>query len=168
MQREIEVIEAVALPRVECPSGGGERCPRCVRMCEERPGWPTVAEAGALMEKGYGGRLMLDWWVMLSVPDDVYVLSPAIVDREGRYAPEGIPDGRCTFLTRDGLCELHEAGKPLECAVADCRLEDTKRDRGAVNRMKARIVGDWSSEAGRALVARWKREVGLAEEDVDD
>ena len=168
MQGEIEVIEAVALPRVECPEGGGERCPRCVSMCAERPGWPTVREAEALLDAGYGGRLMLDWWVMLSTPDDVYVLSPAFIGREGRYATER-PEGRCTFLTREGLCELHEVGKPLECAVADCRWEERTEERKvAVARMKAGIVGDWSGEAGRALVARWKREVGLEEEGSDD
>lgn len=92
------------------------QCDTCVSMCERRPCWPLPDEAQKLIEAGYGPRLMRDWWCRW--PDDVVILSPAIVGEEGKYAPVW-PTGRCTFLTDNKKCELHDKGlKPFEGHVA--------------------------------------------------
>lgn len=93
-------------------------CPACVSMCERRPCWGTPAEMDAIAAAGFGDRLMEDYWV--ADGGDVAMLAPAIVGYEGREAPYW-PNGRCTFLTTGGRCELHSPGlKPLEGRHASC------------------------------------------------
>jgi Fe-S-cluster containining protein len=84
-------------------------CGQCQEMCKNRPCWPTPDEAKKLIEAGYGSRLMDDYWVG---EPDIHLLCPAIKGFEGKGAPWS-PYGKCTFLTDEGLCEIHHM-KPVE------------------------------------------------------
>ena len=95
-------------------------CPACVAMCQHRPCWPTPADAQRLGEAGYADRLMVDWWFDRDKSKTIYLLTPAIVGREGGEAP-AYPEGQCTFLAEAGLCRLHDPGlKPTEERIALC------------------------------------------------
>ncbi len=94
-------------------------CHVCQAMCQQRPCWPTPDEAIAIIDAGFGPRLMLDYW---AGDENTHrdILCPAIVGYERRGAPYW-PRGRCTFLTSDNLCELHDLGlKPHEGRLASC------------------------------------------------
>jgi hypothetical protein len=148
------------LTPVNCPDGGGVECSSCVHMCESRPCWPTPEEALVLIERGHGDRLMLDYWSGSFCDcgqddhsdcvsgDDVMILSPAIVGREGKVAPFW-PEGRCTFLTGTGRCELYGTCQPLEGRVADCRTDLTY----PLHEIVART---WARREAQEVVQRWQ------------
>lgn len=149
------------------------QCKECVLACMTRPCWGTPDDAKKLMAAGFADRLMLDVW---PTPDyrEVELLCPAVVGYEGKDAPDpteriGIvslaavsllsgtmlenPYGRCTFLTEDNKCELHEAGlKPLEGRRAWCK----ERRKPAYARHQ-RCGQSWDSWRARRVIARWKR-----------
>jgi hypothetical protein len=114
------VLALYNAPSSEC------NCADCVGACEHRPCWGTPDEIKRIIEAGFGNRLMRDWWEG-DFRDDcgllegsINMLQPAIVGHEGQRAPLW-PNGRCTFLTDDGLCELHAAGlKPSEGKISIC------------------------------------------------
>lgn len=137
----------------ECPKGGGDSCRPCVVMCEQRPCWPTPTEAQALISAGYSDRLMDDYWAGGGGPDgdeDIHLLSPAIVGRESGNAPFW-PNGRCTFLSPEGLCELHDLGlKPFEGRVASCADDNTKG-------LHKAVALEWNNPKSQELVAKWRR-----------
>lgn len=95
-------------------------CAKGVNMCKTRPCWGTPEEIAAIEKAGLGHRLMKDWW---EGANRTYFLAPAIRGFEGILAPT-VPRGRCTFLTMDDKCELHDKGlKPMEGRVACCNNE---------------------------------------------
>lgn len=125
-------------------------CKTCVKMCEHRPCWGTPEEIKKIIDAGYGSRLMMDYWVGVG-EEDTDVPSPAIVGYEGRRAPF-IPQGRCTFLNAENLCELHDKGlKPLEGRVADCKS-------GSSNSVHRFCAASFDSDEGREVAALfpWK------------
>jgi hypothetical protein len=138
--------------RTEC------KCQRCVAMCERRPCWPTPAEARALIEAGYCGRLMLDWWERGEGDhdddegsEDILILCPAAVGYEDRWAPPTAL-GRCNFLTGCGLCEIHEM-KPTEGAEAICTGPNNGLD------LHRRVAMTWDTPEGRDVVAQWQASI---------
>jgi hypothetical protein len=125
-------------------------CEICVGYCA-RPGWWIVEEAARALEAGYAGRMMLEM-----SPDRMFgVLSPAFKGNEGLFALDLYAACGCTFLS-NGLCELHDTGlEPLEC-------RHCHHDRpGAGPRCHADIEQVWNTAAGRGLVVRWSKLVGL-------
>lgn len=117
-------------------------CKTCVAMCQ-RPCWPSPSEVLVLMAKGYGSRLMLDWWVS---EGDIFIICPACVDREGKQAPEFVRDFRpCTFL-KDERCEIHDM-KPWEGRVADC-----SKDCKGFHKEAAMF---WNTPEGVTVVREW-------------
>jgi hypothetical protein len=117
-------------------------------MCEERPCWGTPKDAAAIIEAGLGDRLMLDYWAN-SETDDTYILAPAIVGYERNRTPFW-PRGRCTFLTKKGLCELHDAGlKPTEGRLAMCGRGKTPPN------LHETVAKEWETPEAIALVASW-------------
>lgn len=129
-------------------------CETCKDMCRYRPCWGTPFEIEALIDAGFGGQLYLDWWVggFDGSGDDLYMPQPAMVDREGGYAPDTWhPNRQCTFLTESGQCKLHSL-KPVEGAVA--RHDNFEAlDRAVLHGLIARC---WDTEKGRAVLERWK------------
>ena len=120
-------------------------CETCVEMCERRPCWPTPEESKKIQDAGFARRMMRDYWVGHS--EDIDIISPAIVGHDNGNAPF-FPNGRCVFLTEEGLCELHDLGlKPLEGRVASCYdiTSDAHKD----------IAMTWDTKEGRSVVASW-------------
>ena len=142
-------------------------CSRCVSLCLKVPGWPTPSEARAMICAGLAGKLMRDWWE----PDDklgnterIYVLCPAVEGCEGQDAKEisvdhmfsfftgGISLGRCVFLSRKNLCQIHDTTyKPVQCRGAyGCR----KRDSNMLQKLP--VAKMWRGKMGAMVLAEWK------------
>lgn len=122
------------------------QCEACKNLCRQRPCWPTLEEAQALIDAGLGERLMCDYWV--AEIKDIEILSPAIIGYESCAAPFW-PFGRCTFLTDKGLCELHDLKlKPLEGRVFSCQ-NDPEDLHGAIAKM-------WDCREGKRIVSKWR------------
>lgn len=132
-------------------------CAECVEMCERRACWPTPDEARALIQAGYGDRLMLDWWAGGGHDGgDILLLSPGEVGREGNRAGSW-PGGRCTFLTADKKCELHDAGlKPLEGRAASC--DD---DVNAGIPLHETVAMTWNNPDAQTLAHEWREARGV-------
>jgi len=121
-------------------------CDTCKNMCIHRPCWPTPEESSDLIDAGYGNRLMYDWWVLPG--GEIPIISPAIVGYENQRAPL-FPTGRCTFLTKENLCELHDIGlKPFEGRMSNCK--NLKSDLHKV------VSKFWDCETGSVVVKKWK------------
>lgn len=128
-------------------------CNQCVAMCQRRPCWGTPEDIESLLDHGYAHGLMLDYWAGEPGFD---IVAPAIVGSESQRAPFW-PVGPCTFLTERNLCALHDGGlKPTEGAVADCK--DDQQNGVTLHEQVART---WDTPKGRAVVHRWRKEVGL-------
>lgn len=124
----------------------------------------TPREARKAIRAGYAQRLMRDWLE----PDDqygntepIFVLAPASIGHEGRDAPEvggstifGWSRGRCTLLSREGLCEIHDSGfKPKQCRVSlGCTPVAEFPDGYEMARL-------WDTKAGKAVLDMWKKAV---------
>jgi hypothetical protein len=124
-------------------------CPECVAMCQHRPCWPTPDDVRHLIEAGYADRLMVDWWFDRDKNKTIYLLTPAIAGRESGEAPAH-PEGQCTFLDTDGLCQIHDNGlKPTEGQIALCG------DRTPEG-LHEQIARTWDDAAAQALIDRWE------------
>lgn len=124
------------------------KCRECVGNCLHRPCWPTPEEIEALINNGYAKRLMLDYW---SSNKNIKIVAPAIVGYEGDDAPFW-PRGRCTFLTTDNLCELHDLSlKPFEGRVSICNLKqpDLHED----------VAKMWDDRKGRSVILKWRKAI---------
>jgi hypothetical protein len=139
-------------------------CTDCVQRCKEHPGWPTPEEAEKMLDADLASAMMLDWWDADESLPYTEVLSPASVGYGGIRAPELTGDlwtflrspppirGACVFL-REGLCEVHNTDfKPFEC-----RYHHHAFDQPTIHLAAA---ASWNTPEGKALVERWKREVG--------
>ena len=110
-----------------------------------------VGEASRAIEAGYANRMILE-----VAPEMTFgVLSPAFKGCEGFYATNEFARNKCTFL-KDDLCELFGTGlQPLECRFCH-------HDRpGQGPKCHADLERDWKTPAGRPLVERWIKLVGL-------
>lgn len=85
-------------------------CPKCRAMCEHSVCLPTPQEAASLLERfpTRMGKYRFD--------DGREYTAPATVGFEGRVL-SNTNMGSCTFH-KNGLCELHNNGKPLEGRLA--------------------------------------------------
>lgn len=127
-------------------------CAVCLSYCI-RPGWWTVEEAGAAIQAGYTGRMMLE-----VAPERTFgVLSPAFKGCEGTFALKEFASRGCTFL-KNNLCELHgTSSMPLECRFCH-------HDRiGQGTLCHIEIEQDWRTTPGRALVIDWCKKNDLWE-----
>ena len=92
---------------------------------------------------------MLDWWFDHVNNYTVYVLTPAIVGRDGKQSP-AIPTGACTFLNGHGLCGLHNLElKPTEGRESLCKGR-TEKD------LHERVAETWNNPAAQQLVEAWE------------
>lgn len=97
------------------------------------------------VQAGYAKRMSL----VTEVETGAIGLVPSTVGNEGRavlFAP-----GRCTFLTKDHLCELHEAGlKPIECRTGfGCKPSE------AMCPSPQEMAGIWKRTAGLVAIKLW-------------
>ena len=131
-------------------------CEKCRSLCRE-PCWPTPDEARELMARGFGAKMMLTWVERPS--GHTLLLCPAVAGYDGTFAP--VPnewdldnaDKRCTMLTDDGLCALHDLGlKPLEGRLASgCAPYSGRRVRGA-------LCDLWETARAQTVVEVWRRQ----------
>ena len=128
-------------------------CEACRGACWERPGWFALDEAekaaallGVPFDVFFRTRLAVDYWEHDSRAPFTYVLAPVIEGcAPGEEYPED-PHGRCTFLTADERCEIHEA-KPAECRDAmPCVIDDARREEQTQRRFA--IVRAWGTRQG--------------------
>jgi Fe-S-cluster containining protein len=98
-------------------------CQYCRGGCTRKPGWflPGEAEAaaafmGMTLEEFFRAYLAVDWWA--DVPDDIFVLSPAIRGEDPGTEFPGDPRGTCVFYENE-RCSIHPA-KPAECREHWC------------------------------------------------
>jgi len=117
-------------------------CDKCRQMCT-RPCWPLPEEIEAIINAGFGSRLMLDYWVG-GINGDIGIVSPAITGSEGQRAPYW-PVGNCTF-SKNGLCELHGVCKPYEGRIAHHSGSPDHHENVAMA---------WDTELGNSVVNKW-------------
>ena len=96
-------------------------CNQCKSDCRFKPGWflPDEAEKvanhlGITIEELFNTKLMVDWWE--DYPEDIFLLSPAIINEDAGQEFTANPRGQCIFYKK-GLCEIHPV-KPFECKEA--------------------------------------------------
>lgn len=148
------------------------KCDRCVRNCNERPGWFAPGEVenlaeflGLSVEETFDKYLVLDYYLGLNQTKYVFVPwkhPPELSEDEKKRYTEIISQheqpgtevrfswpfkyGKCVFL-KDGLCSIHPV-KPLVCRMAN---HDEKLDypisSGAINK----IIADAWQENGTEL-----------------
>tara|TARA_Y100000310_G_scaffold63233_1_gene58526 strand:+ start:609 stop:1097 length:489 start_codon:yes stop_codon:yes gene_type:complete len=130
------------------------QCDTCKSFCQSRVGWPTPDEAQALIDAGYAGRLMLDFWIKDDRVDaDVLILAPAALECEGKQAPSN-PIAACSFFSAEGLCNLHDAGlKPFECKVA-------KHDNDACDTLHEEVARLWHEADTEPMLDAWSKTTG--------
>lgn len=111
-------------------------CDECKAMCQ-RPCWPTPEEAQHLINAGYGGQLMQDYWYRKG--NDIKLLCPAINGYEGRFSPSW----------PNGLCQLHDLGyKPLEGRKSLCQDKTPKK-------LHKKIAKMWDNSEAQEIVRKW-------------
>ena len=125
-------------------------CEECMEMCN-RPCWPLPEEADRLIDLGYAGKMMLDYWVGDGENGgDIDIISPASPGYAGRLAPFW-PTKGCVMQNGLGLCKLHDIGKPYEG-----RMAHHDKDSGSTHHD---VAMTWNTEYGRQVVERWKESV---------
>jgi hypothetical protein len=166
-------------------------CSTCVNMCLRRPCWPTPAEAKAIIDAGFAGELMLDFWS--GIPGkpkgeerteedyrDVYILCGAVVG-----PPPGLTS---SSLLMDGLLgdrdwDRRGRGAPYwpegRCAFLGkdhlCKLHDkglkpiegrlamcTDEAEAEGGNLHEAVAVLWDSEEGRAVVKMWHEKLESA------
>lgn len=130
-------------------------CKECKVMCSH-PCWPTPDEAVALINAGFSGKLMADFWVNTDRPD-TDILCPAVPGYENEYAPQWIgfspKDSGCVFQSDDGLCKLHDMGlKPIEGRLAMGCADDDEN-----NNTHRHVFEMWDNEDAQKLVNDWRQ-----------
>ena len=127
-------------------------------MCERRPCWGTPKEIQRLIDAGFAGRLMLDYWSRWGHAEgNIMIISPAMEGYESDHAPF-VPQGRCVFLGKDSSCEIH-AMKPLEGVEAfGCNRPAQKKGESGYE-LHGRVAFMWDNKEGRALVAAWQKKL---------
>lgn len=89
-------------------------CSTCKDMCSKAPCLATPEDIVKLIDAGYQDRLVPTLW-MVGV---LMGLGTPIAMVQART----MPNGSCTFLNDQGLCELHDSGlKPTEGKLANCK-----------------------------------------------
>ena len=129
------------------------KCDTCVGMCKTRPCWPTPSEAKAIMDAGLGHKMWMDYWAGgFDKNSDTMIIGPAVKGKEGMPASFA-PDGECSFLTENGLCELHDKGlKPIEGRLANCQnmTDDSVHEQ---------VAQEWESEEGEKVASLWEEKI---------
>lgn len=96
----------------------GCKCPECVECCTRDPGWfvpDEIAQTASFLKLSEVD--FVKKFCQEHVFDDAIVISPAA--KPGKT--------ECIFLSRDGMCKIHDV-KPFECKkVFGCEGESRHR-----------------------------------------
>lgn len=137
------------LPESQCA------CDECSAMCKRAPCWGTPEEIQAIIDAGYGDRLMHQWWVGSWSKGDTQMVQPAIQGHEGGVSPFW-PSGPCTFLTADNKCELHDKDlKPMEGRLAIHTGDPRHATVDEANEHRL-VAMTWGDATGRTLYEKWR------------
>jgi Fe-S-cluster containining protein len=120
-------------------------CEACVGACKRKPGWfrpgeieQTAGWLGISVQELFDTRLAIDWWEGDDQMPTTFTVAPALVGAQPGAEYPFNPNGRCTFLTDDDRCEIHEA-KPYECRSYWCGKEETKAESISVHEETAQL-----------------------------
>lgn len=133
------------------------KCEECVEMCKRYPCRPLPSEV-ANMPREVRARLMIQESGE-TLERGVPFLQAAAVGHEGDYSPNfapfcgsvGMPH-QCTFLSDEGLCELHGTCKPFEGRVT---IHETGREGAGYLDV---LQEAWNNDEGREVLAAWRAE----------
>lgn len=129
----MEVIFQKPAERKECSCS----CNTCKQMCMISACFPTPDEVENLIRLGYKDKLTPTIWVDIKTKRSYYLVAPV-------QTPSG-----CVFLTRDGLCQLHEARlKPLEGRLAIHNQVD--------NGLREWVAAKWASWKGLFMITKFE------------
>lgn len=134
-------------------------CKKCQSKCS-RPCWPLPEEAQAIIDAGFGDRLMIDYWAKVT-GKDTELLCPALVGYEGEFAPWWTR-GMCTFYDTAGLCVLHDLGlKPVEARVAphsQFEYHKNKDHQYNFNSLHEMVSKTWENKEARKIIKQWRKD----------
>lgn len=144
-------------------------CDACIGACKRKPGWfrpgelePVAEFLGLTMHELFDTRLAIDWWEADANAPLTFSVAPAIANAPAGVEYPVVPNGRCTFLTDDDRCEIHEV-KPYECRDYWCGRPE--RDVSVWTHLEsAKAWGEHQDEIVRLL----GRKPLLPDVDVDD
>lgn len=103
------------------------KCHSCKGACSQKPGWfmpdqiePLAKKMGLSVQELFDKHLGVDYWNGGDddLPDDIFLLAPAIETMDTGSVYPSNPLGQCVFY-KDSLCSIHTQGKPFECAELD-------------------------------------------------
>lgn len=136
------------------PDMPGCTCTHCKADCAI-PCWPLPSEALAIIEAGYGAKLMLDWSDFVR-DRKIWFLSPALPGFEGKEAPENYHaqinlKRPCVMQDKQGLCTLHKFGlKPKEGRATHHTVSRPN--------LRRSLITFWNTVEGQMVVERWQTE----------
>ena len=123
-------------------------CDKCREFCV-RPCWPTPDEAEALIDAGYGDRLMeyeyYDFWEPVDMVIPAKTGKGGISARDRQYLDESCS---CDFLTDDRHCEIHGALKPIGGRIA--------HHTGPIPGSDYVIAMMWKTPHGKRVLRKWR------------
>lgn len=130
-------------------------CETCKGMCRQFPCRPLPREVEA-MPVEVQRRLM----VGRHLTGEHDHLQAAAVGFEGKDSPDFKPfmgmldePRACTFLTREGLCELHGRCKPFEGVQATCDGDDN------TDEVLEELEAQWRSREGQRVLREWRERI---------
>lgn len=129
-------------------------CERCQADCQNKPGWflpteiqPLADKLGLTVQELFDRHLAVDYFLYKNGKTPVFILAPATVKSgTGEMYPYN-PLGTCRWF-KDGKCQVHEQGKPLECAKT--YHGSTAKE---VHRLRDDIVRAWRTKENQAWIA---------------
>lgn len=155
---DIAAILLSEFPESEC------RCNECISACKHVPCWGTPEEIESLILAGYGKRMTMHVLTkgygsvktgvesigMWNI-DPVRIIAPGFVGFLGRLTVSAASTGKCTFITKDGKCELHDKNlKPIEGRIQHHDI--TSEESCAIREMLYRA---WDAPKGRSIARFW-------------
>lgn len=91
-------------------------CEQCKMMCHISPCFPTPQDVDKLIQHGFEDNLKTTIFLDVRDGKQYELIAPKAI--QGIIATKSghiIPINKCTFLTEDNLCSLHDLGlKPTE------------------------------------------------------
>ena len=142
------------------PSEKSCSCSGCQKACETRVGWflpgeaeKTAEKMGMSLEEFFERYLAADYFEGKDREQRVYVLAPANVYTTSGEVLE-VYIGRCIFFEQ-GLCKIHEFGKPYECKRD---LHDIIQKKFVIDNHAA-VAKAWATQENQDLIHRLLRVV---------
>lgn len=150
------MCDVLKVPVTECS------CINCQNMCRIHPCTTTPNDVERLIEAGYIERLSLDYFD-LEEPEPylpcmnrwrtVKAVLPGVKGRE--FVERNPSQGECTFLTANGLCELHDIKlKPTMGRIAHCGLA-----MGDFQEQHTLVVLQWDTVEGLKVYQEFLEEI---------